>query len=153
MLLYQISKKKHSKDLSGTGAKKVGGRFNSIGKPVVYTASSIALASLEILVHMDKDLIPENLMIVELDLPEGLNIEIIKIADLGKHWNKYPAPKYCQNIGDNWINNSSSVGLQVPSAIIKNDKEFNIILNPSHVDFKEVKTSKTEKFTLDPRLF
>jgi RES domain-containing protein len=153
MLLYRITKKKHSKDLSGTGAKKVGGRFNSIGKSVVYTASSIALASLEILVHMDKDLIPENLTIVELDFPKDLNIDIVKIADLGKRWNKYPAPKYCQNIGDNWIDNSSSVGLQVPSAIIKNEKEFNMVLNPSHKDFKEVKISKIEKFTLDPRLF
>ena len=49
MLLYRISKSKYAKDLSGEGARRAGGRWNFKGTPVVYTADSTALATLETL--------------------------------------------------------------------------------------------------------
>ena len=36
----------------GEGARLYGGRWNSPGRPAVYTAGSLALAALEVLVHM-----------------------------------------------------------------------------------------------------
>jgi RES domain-containing protein len=36
----------------GEGARLYGGRWNSPGRPVVYTAGSLALAALEVLVHL-----------------------------------------------------------------------------------------------------
>ncbi len=37
---------------NGEGARIAGGRWNKIGTPMVYTAGSLALAALEIIVHL-----------------------------------------------------------------------------------------------------
>ena len=36
----------------GEGARLYGGRWNSPGRPAVYTSGSLALAALEVLVHL-----------------------------------------------------------------------------------------------------
>lgn len=46
----------------GEGARVAGGRWNPKGVPVVYTAASLALAALELLVHTDDDLLPTDLV-------------------------------------------------------------------------------------------
>ena len=45
MLLYRISLCKRASDISGMGAKLFGGRWNSIGVPMLYLTSSRALAA------------------------------------------------------------------------------------------------------------
>lgn len=52
MKLYRIAQTAHIKDLSGTGARLYGGRWNEKGVGVVYTSESRALAILEYLVHV-----------------------------------------------------------------------------------------------------
>ena|SRR5471030_267438 len=39
-------------DLSGAGAKISGGRWNSIGTPLIYSATNIALATIETVLHL-----------------------------------------------------------------------------------------------------
>ena len=146
MLLYRICKKKYAKDLSGSGSKITSGRFNSKGIAVLYTASSFPLATLEILVHVDKDLLPKNLVLVELSIPNRIIIDEIKISQLGKLWYKYPSPTYCKKIGDDWYKSHSSLALKVPSAVTRNNSDFNIVLNPSHVDFNKVKINSIKNF-------
>ncbi|MGB3154371.1 MAG: RES domain-containing protein, partial [Chitinophagaceae bacterium] len=51
MTLYRFAKQIYSNDISGTGAKKLGGRWNSPGLPVVYTSCTISLSLLELLVY------------------------------------------------------------------------------------------------------
>ncbi|MGD0771893.1 MAG: RES domain-containing protein [Candidatus Solibacter sp.] len=73
--------------MSGEGARLYGGRYNPKGIPAVYTAQSISLALLEILVHLEKSEIPEDYvaMGIELDRRQvhGLPEEAIKrIEDL-----------------------------------------------------------------------
>ena len=50
--------------LDGTGARLVGGRWNSSGRAVVYMAESIALAVLENLVHMTRQDFPRGYVCV-----------------------------------------------------------------------------------------
>ena len=42
-------------DLSGNGAARYPGRWNSLDRPIVYSSSSIALACLETVVHLAGD--------------------------------------------------------------------------------------------------
>ena len=46
MIVYRLSKSKYSADLTGKGAEKAGGRWNSKGVAMVYTSTSRALVPL-----------------------------------------------------------------------------------------------------------
>ncbi len=60
--------------LDGEGAKRVGGRWNTPGRPVVYMAESIALAILENLVHLSKRDYPVGYVSVCATIPDHVNI-------------------------------------------------------------------------------
>jgi RES domain-containing protein len=51
--IFRVCRARHAR-LDGEGARRVGGRWNSAGRAVVYMAESIALAVLENLVHMKR---------------------------------------------------------------------------------------------------
>ena len=54
IVVWRITKQKHARyAFTGDGARLYGGRWNSPGKLVVYTAESRALALAEILVHLE----------------------------------------------------------------------------------------------------
>ena len=56
MTAWRIAKQKHqSTGLSGEGARIYGGRWNPIGTPVIYAAESLSLATLEIIVHLERE--------------------------------------------------------------------------------------------------
>ena len=56
-------------DLSGGGAKKTGGRWNSKGRAVLYASASIALATLETLAHLGDSIAVRNAFLVRIDIP------------------------------------------------------------------------------------
>jgi RES domain-containing protein len=49
---WRFAKQPYASDLSGEGAKRTGGRWNSRGLPVVYLAEHPALALVEIRAHL-----------------------------------------------------------------------------------------------------
>jgi RES domain-containing protein len=59
-------------DLSGEGARRYGGRWNSPGRPLVYLAEHSALAVLEVRVHLDlpQELVPDDYVVMQVDLPD-----------------------------------------------------------------------------------
>ncbi len=57
-------------DLSGTGAKTIGGRFNSKGVAMVYCSDSIALAVLKTLVHLRPAGLPLSRYLVHIEVPD-----------------------------------------------------------------------------------
>lgn len=71
--VYRVCRSIHVR-LDGEGAKRVGGRWNSPGRAVVYMAQSISLAVLENLVHMSKEDFPVGYMSVSALIPEGVLI-------------------------------------------------------------------------------
>ena len=56
-----------------------------------------------------------------------------------------------RSIGDDWLRNSNSAVLSVPSAIVP--KERNYLLNPKHADFPKIQTQPSEPFVFDERLW
>ena len=149
MIAYRITKKKWIKDLSGTGAKLTGGRWNPKGFPVLYCASTSSLAILEKIVHVDFDLLPDDLFIAELELPED-SIEELTLEDLPKHWNKYPGPDILKSLGKKWLMENKYLILKVPSAV--NPNEANYLINIDHTDANKIKIKKTYPFEIDNRL-
>ena len=143
--LFRICSSEHINDITGTGARIYGGRWNHVGYPVVYTSGSRSLAALEFLVHVPMALAPENLSIVEINIQENVERESITVKQLPSTWRNYPAPEHLANIGTNWIKSNSSLLLDIPSAVV--DKEVNTLINPLHLDIKHVNVAIVEKFS------
>ncbi|HSN59874.1 MAG TPA: RES family NAD+ phosphorylase [Ferruginibacter sp.] len=149
MIVYRISNTLYSNDLSGTGAKLMGGRWNSKGIPILYTSEHISLALLEMLVNTQfKDfIIPLDLLNIQ--VPETASLTEINLNKLKKGW--VGDFGYTAFMGDEFIKNKQSLLLKVPSAVIH--EEYNYLINPLHADFKKIKITDTRSFKTDERLF
>ena len=121
--LFRISASEHINDLTGTGARIYGGRWNHAGYPVVYASGSRSLAALEFLVHVPMAFAPKKLSIIEIRVQENIERESIMASQLPSNWRDYPAPEQLANIGTNWIKSKSSLLLDIPSAVV--EKEVN----------------------------
>jgi RES domain-containing protein len=151
MLVYRLAKDQFAQDLSGEGAKRYGGRWNSIGIPVLYTSSTIALALVEMLVHLPKKNLPNDLVLITIEIEKSATLDILNPIDLPKEWIQFPIPKETQNIGDEWLASNSNLSLQIPSVIIPEEK--NILINVNHPNFNaQVKIKNSRKFSFDNRL-
>lgn len=150
MIVYRIAKEKYKTDLSGIGAEKFGGRWNSKGTRLVYTAASRALATLEVAVHIALKNIPKNYYLTAIEIPDPLitSYDIALLAD--KNWKTHPPIHFTQLVGDQFVASEGLV-LQVPSAIVEGD--YNYLINPLHPEFLNVKTIESVPFSFDSRLF
>lgn len=135
---------------SGEGARLSGGRWNSRGHPVVYTASTISLATLEMLVNIPRRNLVREHAVVGCWFPEAI-VEELDRSLLPDDWRAQPPPPRLQQIGNDWLESRASVVLAVPSAVI--DTELNYLINPEHPDFSSVDIGEPKPFVLDRRLF
>lgn len=150
MLVYRISGQRFANDLSGTGARLNGGRWNSVGLSLLYTASYRSLALLEILVHTTNNYVPDDLRLITIEIPDTILIKEILHEEISDELNRKKAQAQFQTIGDKWIKSQTSLILKVPSVIIP--EEFNYLINPLHKDFHKVKIIETKLFRFDERL-
>lgn len=149
MKVYRIAKRQYIKNLSGVGAKKYGGRWNRKGSSVLYTSENVSLAALEMLVHVELQNLPKNLQILVLKISDEVSIRHIDIKDLPKNWRDYPAPGKLAEIGTAWLEKKESLILKVPSVVIA--QERNVLINPNHPEFENVKIDKISDFEFDDR--
>jgi len=149
MILYRLGDCNYINDLSGTGTRLFGGRWSSKGKPGVYLASSRALAVLEVLVHLQPLMIPDNYCLAEIEVPDN-SIEQADISHLPSNWKDVSPPIEVKQIGDDFLLARRRLVLQLPSAIVQ--AEFNFLVNPLHPDMQKVKVIKQEPFSFDERL-
>lgn len=118
---------------------------------MVYTAATLSLAVLELLVHLEPEELPEGLVSVSAAIPENLEVETIPEADLPRGWRRYPAPEELQRLGTSWIESGRTAVLSVPSAVIP--QERNYLLNPRHPAFGRIRIDKPQVFHFDPRMW
>ncbi len=133
----------------GEGARIYGGRCNSKGTSMVYTASSLSLAAMEILVHLDSDEILNRYVCIPIEFPSKLSLLFNQQA-LPKNWRNRVAPLSTKRIGDQWVLKQQSVLLEVPSVLVS--EESNFLINPAHPDFRQISIGQPKPFEFDPRL-
>lgn len=134
---------------SGEGARLYGGRWNSPGVSVVYTAQTQSLAALELLVHLENAELLHEYVVIEARFDASLITRIAK-ADLPQDWRADPPPGDARAIGDTWIAEEPSAVLELPSAIIPAESIF--LLNPEHADFAKIEIGEAQPFEFDLRL-
>jgi RES domain-containing protein len=150
MKVYRIAKTKYISDLSGTGARLYGGRWNNKGIGIIYTSETRALATVEYLVHVPLAMVPNNLCIATLETPDDIAAKEILVPDLPGNWRSCPAPFELAQLGTSWALSNETLLLRVPSVVVEH--EFNVLINPSHPDIKHIIISYIENYSFDNRL-
>lgn len=153
MVVWRTCKTKYaSTAFQGIGAREYGGRFNSAGSPpVVYTAcSTLALALLEILVHLPNRRTPPDFSYIKATIPDGVSRRKLEPEHLPTNWDMWPHPESTRAIGDEWLDEKSTCLLLVPSAVTMVD--YNCVINPQHEDFKLIQIEPPRRLNFDQRL-
>jgi RES domain-containing protein len=117
---------------------------------MVYTAGSLALAVLEMLVHLDDDELLSSYSFVAAQIPTALILPVASFRSLPHDWDASPPPLELQQLGDDWVRDQASAVLEVPTAIVPREKNY--LLNPAHPDFAQIKIEAPERFVFDERL-
>jgi RES domain-containing protein len=151
MLIYRIAKsERRVNDISGIGAFKDGGRWNSRGTYMLYTSENSSLAYLENLVHFELENTPPNLYImgIELKVKEAL-IYTLPDKDYPESWQKFGNLEN-KDLGDQLMNEFQFLAIKVRSAI--NAIEYNYLLNPLFPGYHNlVRIHIVEKLNVDAR--
>lgn len=151
MRVWRICRKRYATTaLAGRGGLVADGRWHTRGRPIVYASGSLALAALEVLVHVERSALPADLVQVEIDVPDRLAMEHVEPGELPRNWRAYPAPVELARRGDAWLAAGRTAVLRVPSAVIA--EECNYLLNPLHRDLRRIAIIRMERFTFDRRL-
>jgi RES domain-containing protein len=148
---YRIcSTKWISSAFTGEGAKLAGGRWNSSGRPAVYCASSLSLATLEVLVHLEEpEILAHYFSYFHIEFPDFF-VTDLDSGNLPENWKDESARLATRAIGDSWLKSMRSAVLSVPSAVTPG--ELNFLLNPRHEDFGKIVIESAQSFIPDPRL-
>lgn len=147
---WRLVKARHARAaFDGEGARLYGGRWNSPGTRVAYASDSVALAALEVLVHLESTAVLQAYSLATIRFPDSA-LEVLDPALLSPDWRRFPSPPQNQAIGDRWVAEGRSLVLRVPSAIVPSASNY--LINPAHPRFAAAVVDAPERFAFDPRL-
>lgn len=147
---WRIVKARYADDaFAGTASRRREGRWNPVGIPVVYTSSTMSLAALETLAHLESEVLLD-FVAIPCWFPEAL-VQTVDRATLPEDWNAVPPPDALQQIGYDWFTSRASAVLEVPSVLVEG-LESNYLLNPEHDDFRSIDVGDARPFKFDYRL-
>jgi RES domain-containing protein len=141
------------RELDGEGARLYGGRWNSPGVSMVYSATQVSLALLEQLVHLNPEELPDTFRAFAINLPDDESVEVLAGTEP-------PADRdACRHYGDGWATSRRTAALIVPSLIVAPSlqpgdiatEERNVLLNPHHPSASGWQVRETS-FRVDGRL-
>lgn len=150
MIVYRVANVKYKDStLSGIGAEKVGGRWNSVGTRAVYCSENISLALLEYYVHSENiAYLPKKIVIAKIKFPDEFVIE--ELDELPERWSQYPYSSKTTKVFTELAKDRNRFALKVPSTIVS--LESNIILNPLFKEFGKVQIVEFIELPIDDRL-
>ncbi|MDH3492732.1 MAG: RES family NAD+ phosphorylase [Acidobacteriota bacterium] len=134
----------------GEGPFKYGGRWNSQGTRMVYTSESLALATLEIVVHFDAEQVRNSYSYAAVTIGQEYILPVETFTELPGTWRDAPAPLQVQEIGDRWVRSGVSAVLKVPTAVLP--EGYNYLINIEHPDFSKLECGVPKLLSLDERL-
>ena len=148
---FRLCKTKHvATAFTGEGARIAGGRWNSPGVAVVYASSSLSLATLEVLVHLDDpEAFARMFSWFAQEIPDGL-IEVLEESKLPPAWCADETTAATQMMGDAWLRSRRTAVLAVPSVVTPGERNY--LLNPAHPGISEIRIASPQAFRPDPRL-
>lgn len=149
MIAYRIADARHPV-FDPTGAMLHGGRWNFPGVRVIYAAETYSGALLEVLVHANLSQPPKNHRSVRIEIPANLKIETLT-PDKLQGWDAEDATA-SRAYGDEWSRSRRTAVLRVPS-VITQGREHNLVFNPDHPAFPDIRAGAAEIIHWDTRLF
>jgi RES domain-containing protein len=147
--VYRFVSTRFPDGLSCEGARRHGGRWNSKGVAVLYCATRESLVMLELRVHSPHP-DPRTRSRFVIEVPDDA-LTSVAVDELPRGWDELPAGPASKRCGDAWVAAKSSLGLLVPSVVASEEK--NLMLNPSHPRFQEVRVLSKRQVVLDKRLY
>jgi RES domain-containing protein len=145
MVLWRISR---HRDLDGLGGLRAPGRWHERGLPVVYLAETAAGALLEVCVHTAANAVPPSYTLLEVTVPTTITFEAINVNSLPQDWSE--DLEATRAIGSEWLRSMRSALLRVPSVLVP--ATFNVLLNPAHLDAKQIAITNVLEYPFDLRL-
>lgn len=151
MRIWRICRARYAAEaFSGHGARRFGGRWNRPGVPMVYASSSLALAAIELFVHLEPNQQPDDLVSIAAELPKGepaMRLEPDKLPPCRSTDDVEPL----RAIGDKWIRDAASLAIEVPSAALRTEQ--NVLVNPLPAKIAQIKIEAPQPFHFDARMF
>jgi|ERR1700723_2966094 len=131
---------------SGEGGLYASARWHTAGHLIVYTAQSLSLAALEILVHLKQTNDIQPFRAYTAEIPDAF---ILKPDSFPPGWRS--RIEVSRRFVDKWLEAKTSAALLVPSVITAGEQ--NVLLNPAHPQFSSrwILTGPTA-YAFDPRL-
>lgn len=134
--------------MSGEGAAAFGGRWNPPGRRMVYTAESLALATLEMSVHITGGKV--KYVAIQFEVPDRL-VDALDPVGLKRTW--ATSEVGTRRVGEAWLDSRRSLALTVPSALVDaRSGERNVLLNPAHPAATQLRELQRFDVVLDERL-
>jgi RES domain-containing protein len=148
--LWRLYRAPHGPGLDGIGGMFASGRWHRQGERVVYFGASAAIVVLERLAHADPDLLPDDLRLGHFIFSKPVTpTDLTGPSALPRDWVRHD--ETTRGIGRDWLRESPSSLLIVPSAILP--EESNCVFNPKHPDAQWLTLTSERAFTFDARLF
>src|ERR1043166_4875513 len=150
--VWRLAPPEYAHELDGEGGKLFGGRWNSPGRSVLYAASYLSLAVLEVYLNIQPDL-RDDLPVfqaVRISIPGDAAVTQVSQEQLAAFMAASEPIDASRHLGDDWLDRSETLALEVPSVVVP--EETNLALNPAHPRMRDVKIVSMRAFRFDPRL-
>lgn len=153
--VYRIQTDSHRETiLDGIGAQLRGGRWNTKGRPMVYTATTPELCFLEYMVHLDGTPLAElpPLILCEISVPDD-SITFLAMNQLPLGWDDpYVTPAGLPDFAARQFAQNKTLCLALPSAVVPLSPSRNVLLDPLHPQRNQCMVLSIQPYPIDPRL-